>query len=166
MPIVYNELRSLARSRLSRERGGQTLQATALVHEAYMRLVDSPNDTNWDSSGHFFAAAAEAMRRILIDNARHKASLKKGGHLNRVDLDVGYVDGPDEDLKLLSLDAALERLKAKDERKAKLIELRYFGGLKMAEAAQVLKISLATAERDWAFAKAWLFREMGKDDES
>ncbi len=158
LPLVYGELRRLAAQRLSRESPGQTLQATALVHEAYVRLVDAEHQQKWDSRGHFFAAAAEAMRRILIDNARRKKSEKHGGELNRVELQEGDAIGGScafEDL--LALDEALTSLAEQAPEKAKLVQLRYFAGLSLDEAAAALGISRATASRYWTYARAWLY---------
>jgi RNA polymerase sigma factor (TIGR02999 family) len=156
LPLVYDELRKLASQKLAQERPGQTLQATALVHEAYLRLVDAEKVQRWESRGHFFAAAAEAMRRILVENARRKGSAKAGGGRNRVDLaDVEpAIEGPQVDL--LELDEALEQLAAKDPRKERLVKLRYFAGLTIEQAAQALGISTSTADNDWAYAKSWL----------
>ncbi|REJ94870.1 MAG: RNA polymerase subunit sigma [Planctomycetota bacterium] len=165
LPLVYDELRRLAAQRLTNEKPGQTLQATALVHEAYVRLVDVEAPQNWDSRQHFFSAAAEAMRRILVENARRKRTLRAGGDYQRqefIEDEIALPSPPDE---LLALDEALEHLNAKDSRKAKLVELRYFGGLTIAEAADCLGVSVATAERDWTYAKAWLRRQIA-DDES
>lgn len=160
LPLVYEELRTLAAQRLSKEPVGQTLHATALVHEAYLRLVDRDHQQKWDSRGHFFAAAAEAMRRILVESARRKQSLKRGGDRQRIDIEVGDSrQGPPLD-DLLALDEALKKLEARDARKTKLVELRYFSGLTSSQAAEALGISLATAERDWTFARAWLRREL------
>ena len=164
LPLVYKELRRLAAQRLAREAPGQTLQATALVHEAYVRLVDDDQAHEWDSRGHFFAAAAEAMRRILVENARRKKSLKRGGHLKRLDLEVQEIAGEDRDAEVLALDESLGKLAEKNPRKAKLVELRYFGGLTMRQAAESMGISLATAERDWTYARAWLHREMTRGE--
>ncbi len=158
LPLVYEALRKLAAAKLADERPGQTLQATALVHEVYLRLVDVEHQQNWDSRGHFFAAAAEAMRRILVDNARRKGSQKRGGGLRRVEVEA-TTGGQNLD-DLLALDEALKKLAAKNARKAKLVELRYFSGLTNEQAAKALGVSVATAERDWAFARAWLRREM------
>ncbi len=159
LPLVYEELRKLAAQRLARESPGQTLQATALVHEAYLRLIGSEMPT-WNSRGHFFSAAAEAMRRILIENARRKRAGKHGGDLQRVDLDGVDVpeDAPSEDI--LAVDEALSRLAAEDPVKAELVKLRYFGGLSVEDAARVLGISRATADRYWAYARVWLFGEL------
>jgi RNA polymerase sigma factor (TIGR02999 family) len=149
-------LRKLAARRLAREAPGQTLEATALVHEAYLRLVDTTKVQSWNSRGHFFGAAAEAMRRILVENARRKKSRKAGGERRRLDLsDVEpAADGPRVDL--LALDDALARLEAKDKRKAELVKLRYFAGLTNEQAAQALGISSSTADNDWAYARSWL----------
>jgi RNA polymerase sigma factor (TIGR02999 family) len=161
LPLVYEELRLLAAQKLSQERPGQTLQATALVHEAYIRLVGQ-EERNWDNRRHFFAAAAEAMRRILVDNARQKKSLKRGGHRQRVGLDESvlpdYSARPDD---LLALDEALERFSAQDKVKADLVKLRYFAGMTIEQTSEVLGISTATAKRYWTYARAWLIREVG-----
>jgi RNA polymerase sigma factor (TIGR02999 family) len=160
LPLVYDELRRLAAARLAHEKPGQTLQATALVHDAYIRLVDVEQGQHWDSRGHFFAAAAEAMRRILVDQARHKKSLKAGGQNQRLELsDIEpALDGPTMDL--LALDEALQKLAVKDPRKAELIKLRFFAGLSNQQAAEVLGIAPSTADLDWAYAKCWLRVEM------
>ena len=162
LPLVYEELRLLAAQRLSHEPPGQTLQATALVHEAYIRLLgDGPQD--WDGRRHFFGAAAEAMRRILVDNARRKKSHKHGGDRQRVDLDEAaavYVSPLLAD-NLLALDEALERLAETDKVKADLVKLRHFAGLTVEQAAEVLGISPTTAKRYWAYARAWLLRTIG-----
>ncbi len=156
LPLVYDELRKLAAQKMAQEIPGQTLQATALVHEAYLRLVDAEHTQPWTSRGHFFAAAAEAMRRILVENARRKRSLKRGGACQRVDLEEATCDeGPADEL--VSLSEALDRLAAEDPRKAELVKLRYFAGLSVQEAADALGISRATADRYWAYAKAWLY---------
>ena len=160
LPLVYDELRKLAAARLSREKPGQTLQATALVHEAYLRLVDVEAMPQWDGRGHFFAAAAEAMRRILIDQARHKKSLKAGGDRARINLADVEPAVPGPDLDLLALDEALTRLERKDKRKADLVKLRFFAGLSQQQAAEALGISTSTADNDWAYARAWLRLEM------
>jgi RNA polymerase sigma factor (TIGR02999 family) len=161
LPLVYDELRQLAAQRMAREAPGQTLEATALVHEAYLRLVDVEQAQHWNSRGHFFAAAAEAMRRILVERARHKRSLKAGGDLCRLDLaDVEpSVAGPGVDL--LALDEALVKLEAQDKRKADLVKLRFFAGLTTEQAAGVLGISPSTADNDWAYARCWLRLEIG-----
>lgn len=157
LPLVYDELRRLAAQRLAREMSGQTLQATVLVHEAYLRLVDVDQQQRWDSRGHFFAAAAEAMRRILIENARGKLSLKRGGEFERVELqDCDLTcEAPGDDL--LALDEALSRLEQESPEKAKLVKLRYFAGLTLEQAAEALNVSRATASRYWTYARAWLF---------
>jgi RNA polymerase sigma factor (TIGR02999 family) len=156
LPLVYDELRKLAADRLASEAAGQTLQATALVHEAYLRLVGPGPSQNWEHRGHFFAAAAEAMRRILIDRARDRHRQKRGGARKRVriDLDALFDDPPDDDL--LALDEALENLASEDPAGAELVRLRAFAGLTLAEAAEVMGLSKRTAERDWTFARAWL----------
>jgi RNA polymerase sigma factor (TIGR02999 family) len=162
LPLLYSELRRLAVQRLAHEPAGQTLQATALVHEAYLRLVDVEQQQRFDSRGHFFAAAAEAMRRILVENARRKRRLKHGGQLQRVpleDADVA-IEPPEEGLDLIELDAALESFAVEEPRKAELVKLRYFAGLSEQEAADVLGISRPTAARWWAFARAWLYERM------
>ncbi len=161
LPLVYDELRRLAAAKLAQEKPGQTLQATALVHEAYLRLVDTEKAQHWNSRGHFFAAAAEAMRRILVERARHKKSLKAGGGQRRVELaDIpATADSPHE--ALLALHEALERLEQKDKRKADLVKLRFFAGLTNEQAAQVLGISTSTADNDWAYARSWLRLEIG-----
>ena len=160
LPLVYEELRKLAAQKLAQERPGQTLQATALVHDAYLRLVDVNELENWDSRGHFFAAAAEAMRRILIDNARRKRRPKHGGDRRRVDLDAAasVADVPAEDL--LALDEALTKLAAEEPIKAKLVKLRLFAGLSVPEAAKVLGLATRTAERYWTYARVWLYAEL------
>lgn len=160
LPLVYEELRKLAAARLAHEKPGQTLQATALVHEAYVRLVDVERAQQWDSRGHFFVAAAEAMRRILVDRARRRKCSKHGGDHQRVDLEEVCTlhDSPSE--RLLCLNEALQKLAAEDPDKAELVKLRYFAGLTVAEAADVLGISRATAARYWTYAKTWLYCEM------
>jgi RNA polymerase sigma factor (TIGR02999 family) len=160
LPLIYVELRSLASQRLAQENPGQTLQATALVHEAYLRLVDVEQAQQWDSRGHFFAAAAEAMRRILVERARRKNRQKHGGELQRQELDDVPVAAPEIHEDLVALDTALERLQAVDRQAVQLVHLRYFAGLSLAEAAEMLKISPRTADRVWAFARAWLHQEI------
>lgn len=160
LPVVYEELRKLAAAKLVNERPGQTLQATALVHEAYLRLVDVENAPQWDNRGHFFAAAAEAMRRILVDNARRKKRIKRGGKAARCELDNVAIVAPEIHEDLIELDAALDRLKAVDAQSVELVHLRYFVGLSNAEAAKLLGISPRTADRIWAFARAWLHQEV------
>jgi RNA polymerase sigma factor (TIGR02999 family) len=161
LPLVYDELRKLAARRLARESPGQTLQATALVHEAYLRLVGS-GTSSWNSRGHFFSAAAEAMRRILIEQARRKGAGKRGGDFQRVELDGVDLPkaAPTEDI--LALDEALTRLAAEDPTKAELVKLRYFGGLSVEDAGRVLGISRATADRYWAYARVWLYTELSE----
>ncbi len=161
LPLIYGELRRLAEARMAGEKPGQTLQATALVHEAYLRLVG--DELSWDGRAHFFGAAAEAMRRILIDRARAKGTAKRGGSWRRVALDPAALTLDEVPAELLDLDEALERFAAEDPLKARLVELRFFGGLSMAEAAGLLGISTATATRHWAFARAWLYREIKRD---
>ena len=158
MPLVYDELRRLAARKMAAEKPGHTLQATALVHDAYLRLFGAENPESFQNRGSFFAAAAQAMRRILIDSARRKGAQKRGGGYERQDLDVVWEPPPDD--RMLALDEALEKLAAIDPRKAELVELRYFGGLTSEQAAAVLGISPTTADRDWAFARAWLKAEM------
>jgi RNA polymerase sigma factor (TIGR02999 family) len=164
LPLVYNELRRLASHRLANERPGQTLDATALVHEAYLRLVDTDKVPQWNNRGHFFAAAAEAMRRILVERARHKQSLKAGGNQQRRELDDIAIVTPEPDVDLLALDVALERLERHDRRKADLVKLRFFAGLTIEQAAQALAISPSTADNDWAYARCWLRLEMEAAD--
>jgi RNA polymerase sigma factor (TIGR02999 family) len=160
LPLVYDELRKLAAGKMAREEPGQTLQATALVHEAYIRLVDVDKARHWDSRGHFFAAAAEAMRRILVDRARQKNSLQAGGMMERIDLDQVDVESKDGDGNLLALNEALEKLEQIDPRRAQLVKLRFFAGLSIPAAANVLGIANSTAIADWAYAKGWLRVEM------
>ena len=164
LPLVYDELRRLAAQKLAQEKPGQTLQATALVHEAYLRLVDVEKVQQWNSRGHFFAAAAEAMRRILVDGARRKQSLKGGGRQRRVRLEeaISLNEQPAEDL--LALDEALDRLAQEDPVKAKLVKLRYFAGLSVEQTAEALGISRATADRYWAYAKVWLYHAVTGDE--
>jgi RNA polymerase sigma factor (TIGR02999 family) len=165
LPIVYEELRLLAAQKLVRESPGQTLQATALVHEAYLRLLGDEGQT-WQNQGHFFAAAAEAMRRILVENARRKRRLKRGGDQERVDLQNAEpaINSPSDDL--LALDEALEKLARIDKIKADLVKLRFFAGLTGEQAAKVLGISHNTADRYWAYARSWLHLEITKGDEA
>ena len=164
LQLVYSELHRMAEQKLAGELPGQTLQPTALVHEAYLRLVDVQIVQHWNSRGHFFGAAAEAMRRILIEQARRKASHKRGGQRMRVEMsDIEpAIAGPE--LDLIALSTALERLETTDARAAALVKLRFFAGLTMVEAAEVLGVSLATAENDWAYAKSWLRLQMGDSD--
>jgi RNA polymerase sigma factor (TIGR02999 family) len=163
LPLVYDELRKLAARRLAQERAGQTLEATALVHEAYLRLVDPAGGPKWDTRGHFFAAAAEAMRRILVENARRKQTDKRGGGLARRDVADLQLTAPELGEELLALDEALDRLAARDPAKAELVKLRHFAGLTIDQAAQALGISTATANRHWAYARAWLHQEITGD---
>jgi RNA polymerase sigma factor (TIGR02999 family) len=164
LPLVYDQLRALARSRMRRERPDQTLQATALVHEAYVRLVDATAVQNWEGRWHFYAAAAEAMRRILVEHARRRGRLKRGGGMKRVQLDAAEltIDQPPDEL--IALDEALEKLAEEHPEKAHLVKLRYFAGLTIEEAAQALGIGTSTADRHWAYARAWLYRQMAEGD--
>ena len=164
LPLVYKELRELAAARLAHEKPGQTLQATALVHEVYVRLVDVEQAQHWNSRGHFFAAAAQAMRRMLVDTTRTKKCRRRGGHLNRLELleDKLACDPRVEDL--VELDELLERLKILDPQAEKLVELRVFAGVTIDEAAKVLNLSPRTVKRTWAYARAWLRREMEKNE--
>ena len=166
LPLIYDELRRLAAQNLAGESPDHTLQATALVHEAYVRLVDVEQVQHWDSRGHFYISAAEAMRRILVENARRKATKKHGGQLERVPLDGIRVAHPDSAERFLSLDDALTRLATQEPDRAKLVELRYFGGLTINEAAEALHISTATANRYWSYARAWLQAEINSDADS
>jgi RNA polymerase sigma factor (TIGR02999 family) len=156
LPLVYDELRHLAAHRLAHEAPGQTLQPTALVHEAYLRLLGGAAEKHWDSRGHFFAAAAEAMRRILVESARRKRRLKRGGGRARLPLEEAELLAPEPSEDVLALDEALTELAATDRAAADLVQLRYFGGLSIPDAAQALGVSPRTAERLWAFARAWL----------
>lgn len=164
LPMVYDELRKLAGQRMAKENPGQTLQATALVHEAYLRLLEGQPEKHWDSRGHFFTAAAEAMRRILVENARRKKRIKRGGEMNRVELGDDFLVCPEIHEDLVSLDIALNRLKSVDQQTVELVQLRYFVGLSIAEAAELLGISSRTADRVWAFARAWLHQEISGVD--
>jgi RNA polymerase sigma factor (TIGR02999 family) len=163
LPLVYEELRKLAAQRLDNEKPGQTLQATALVHEAYLRLVGDEKSQPWNSRGHFFGAAAEAMRRILVEQARRKRSLKAGGDLQCIALSQIDHEPPHTRPDLLELDEALRKLEAAAPRKAQLVKLRYFAGMTIEQAAEVLGISTSTADADWAYAKGWLKVEMSSD---
>ncbi len=160
LPLVYERLRALAGSKMQQERPDQTLQATALVHEAYLRLVDTSKVQRWESRWHFFAAAAESMRRILVDNARRRGRLKRGGRHQRVDLETLALTVNDPPDQLVALDEALTNLAEEHPEKARLVNLRYFGGLTHEEAAQAIGVSTSTADRHWAFARAWLYRQM------
>jgi RNA polymerase sigma factor (TIGR02999 family) len=162
LPLVYEELRRLAAQRLAHEKPGQTLEATALVHEAYLRLMDGDQTRPWNSRGHFFAAAAEAMRRILVENARRKQAEKHGGGRQRVDLPADLAGPESRADDLLALDEALSRLEQHDPDAARLVKLRYFAGLTHQEAAEALGISRGAADRLWALARAWLFRQLSK----
>jgi RNA polymerase sigma factor (TIGR02999 family) len=164
LPLVYDELRKLAAARLAHEKPGQTLQATALVHDAYIRLVDVDKVQHWDSRGHFFAAAAEAMRRILVENARRKCSLKRGANLRRLDLDDGLTFQQERPEDILCLNEALDVLAAEDPVKAELVKLRCFVGMSHQEAAATLGISRPTADRYWAYAKTRLYCELFERD--
>lgn len=163
LPSMYEDLRQLAIRKLANEMPGQTLNATALVHEAYLRVTREPDDSRWDTKGHFYIAAAEAMRRILIDRARRRKAVKHGGDLKREPLDsIVAPAAPDRSEQLLALDDALKRLAAEDERKAQVVKLRYFVGLSVEEVAEILEASTATVKRDWAFARAWLHHEIAE----
>jgi len=166
LPLVYEELRKLAAQRLAHEKPGQTLQATALVHEAYLRLVGEQDTRRWDGRGHFFASAAEAMRRILVENARRKKRIKQGGGRLRVELDEELlpIESPVDDL--LAVDEALDRLALVDSQAAKLVKLRYFVGMTTEQAAEVLGLSERSAYRTWSFARAWLFRQLNRGEDS
>jgi RNA polymerase sigma factor (TIGR02999 family) len=161
LPLVYEELRKLAAGRLVYEKPGQTLGATALVHEAYLRLVGPDDGPGWNSRGHFFAAAAEAMRRILVEKARRKASAKHGGEHLRVSFDAAEIAADASDVDLIALDDSLCRLEERDPDSAKLVKLRYFAGMTMEQAAESLGVSLRTAERNWTCARSWLRRDLG-----
>jgi RNA polymerase sigma factor (TIGR02999 family) len=160
LPLVYDELRKLAAEKMAQERPGQTLQATALVHEAYLRLVDTDQVQRWRSRGHFFAAAAEAMRRILIESARRKKRVRHGGTHRRVNLDESCLVAPEPDEDLEALDEALGRLEAIDALAARLVKLRFFAGLSMPQAALALGLPLRTVERNWTYARTWLHRAL------
>jgi RNA polymerase sigma factor (TIGR02999 family) len=164
LPLVYDELRKLAAQRMAKEAAGHTLQATALVHEAYLRLVGSDRDSDrgWDSRGHFFAAAAEAMRRILIDHARAKGAVKRGGPVRKLQLDASHLTLGSVPAELLDLDESLAKLGQEDPVKAELVKLRFFTGLTLDEAAKALGISPATADRHWSYARAWLYADMSR----
>ncbi len=162
-PLVYDELRKLAAAKLAQEKPGQTLQATALVHEVYVRLVDVNKAHVWDSRGHFFAAAAEAMRRILINRARDKKRAKRGGECHRVDLDHIKIALDTDDKELIALDDALTQLALEDPEAARLVNLRFYAGLTLRDAAVSLGLSQRTAERQWAYARAWLYSRLSQD---
>jgi len=163
LPLVYDELRQLAAQQLAQEKPGQTLEATALVHEAYVRLVDVDKAQHWNSRGHFFTAAAQAMRRILVENARRKKRIKHGGDRNRVEIEMANLPTRMSTDELLALDEALEMLKQEDPVKAQLVTLRYFGGMTIEQASQVLSISRVTAHRYWTYARAWLHQRITGD---
>lgn len=160
LPLVYQELRRLAAVKLSQEKSGQTLQATALVHDAYIRLVDVEKAQHWNSRRHFFMAAAESMRRILVENARRKQQIRRGGKMQRIPVDAVEIvaDGLSEDLQ--ALDESLRRLEELDSDAASVVKLRYFAGMTMSQAAEALGVSLRTAERNWTYARSWLHRDM------
>ena len=166
LPLIYDELRKLAASKLAQEKPGQTLQATALVHDAYLRLVDGDKAQHWNSRGHFFAAAAEAMRRILVDNARRKQSKKRGGDRVRLDLDRLAAATSERVDDVLDIDAALDGLAGADPQAAELVKLRYFAGMSIPEAAAVLGVSPRNADFLWAYARAWLLRSLGGAEKS
>ena len=163
LPLVYDELRRLAAAKMAREKPGQTLQATALVHDAYVRLVDVEKAQHWDSRGHFFSAAAEAMRRILVENARRRGREKHGVNHPRCDLQEVEASGRDPIIDVLAINEALEKLASNHHEKAELVKLRYFAGLTHREAASALGIPIATADRHWRYARAWLAREMRRE---
>lgn len=160
LPLLYDELRKLAASKMSAERPGHSLYATDLVHEAFVRLVDVERPQHWNSRGHFFAAAAEAMRRILVERARHKRRLKHGGDLQQATVEWCDIETPGRHEDLIALDEALNKLRQHDGTAAELVQLRYFTGVTMSDAAEMLNISVRSADRSWAYAKAWLRREM------
>jgi RNA polymerase sigma factor (TIGR02999 family) len=164
LPVVYGELRRLAKQRLAQEKPGQTLQPTALVHEAYLRLVEGEDARRWNTRGHFFAAAAEAMRRILVENARRKRAEKHGGRLGRQDLDAIDIAAPVPSQDLLALDEALTKLEAEDPVKARLVMLRYFAGLSEEDTANILGLSRTSVQRYWRYAKVWLLGELRETD--
>jgi RNA polymerase sigma factor (TIGR02999 family) len=164
LPLVYDELRKLAAQKLAQEKPGQTLQATALVHEAYLRLLGRDQDQHWDSRGHFFAAAAEAMRRILLNRARDKKRLKRGSERRRVDFDQVEIALDTDDEQLIAIDEALSQLAAEDPEAAQLVNLRFFAGLTMKEAADALGLALRTAERQWTYARSWLYARLRQED--
>jgi RNA polymerase sigma factor (TIGR02999 family) len=163
LPLVYNELRKLASAKLAQEKPGQTFQATALVHDAYLRLVDVEKAQHWDSRGHFFAAAAEAMRRILVDKARRKGRSKHGVDFARHDLDDVDIAAPVKQEEILAISDALTKLESTNDQAAQLVKLRYFAGLTIQEAAQALGVSSRKADQIWAYARVWLLAEMGTD---
>jgi RNA polymerase sigma factor (TIGR02999 family) len=160
LPLVYEELRKLAASRMAQEKPGQTLQATALVHEAWLRLVGAEEQKTWNSRGHFFGAAAEAMRRILVDRARTKGRIRRGGRLERVDMEHVTIATEDSDGTVLAIHEALEKLALESPQKAEIVKLRYFTGMEHAEIAEALGISEPTVRRHWAYARSWLYAEL------
>jgi RNA polymerase sigma factor (TIGR02999 family) len=166
LPLVYDELRKLAAAKLSAEKAGQTLQATALVHEAYLRLVRDSLPQHWNSRGHFFGAAAEAMRRILVDHARHKQSQRRGGNLKQQPLDELEIELPEPATDILAVNEALDRFQGIDPVATQLVKLRYFAGLTVSQAADAVGISTTTADRYWAYARAWLHRELKPGEQS
>lgn len=166
LPLVYDELRKLAAQKLTEEKPGQTLQATALVHEAYLRLLGARDEQQWDSRGHFFGAAAEAMRRILLNRARDKSRAKRGGERRRVDLDKIEIAMDTNDEQLIALDEALTQLAVEDADAARLVNLRFFAGLTLKDAAASLGLATRTAERQWAYARAWLYAHLRQADDS
>jgi RNA polymerase sigma factor (TIGR02999 family) len=166
LPLVYNELRRMAAAKMAGESPDHTLQPTALVHDAYVRLVDDRQDQRWDNRRHFFAAAAEAMRRILVDSARRKQSLKRGGDHVRLQIDMATLGTTPENLDLIALDEALEEFNVIDPQKAELVKLRFFAGMSMKEIAAAQGISIATAKNHWFYARAWLLRKIGFANES
>ena len=165
LPLVYEELRKLAAQKMTQEKPGQTLQATALVHEAYLRLAGIDKAQHWDSRGHFFAAAAEAMRRIMVERARCKRRVRHGGNFKRTTIDSGIAELPSSTEDLLALDEALTRFEAESPEKAQLVKLRFFAGMTIPQAAELLNISHATAERHWTYARCWLRAELDENDE-
>lgn len=164
LPLVYDELRKLAAARMAKEEPGQTLQATALVHEAYIRLVDGEKARHWDSRGHFFSAAAEAMRRILVEKARRKRRIGHGGGEGQIELSEDLLATDASHDELLMIDEALQKLEEQDEQAARLLKLRYFAGLSTEQAAEMLGIPVRSAYRNWAYARAWIFRYVGVTD--
>ena len=166
LSLVYDELRALAAARIAQEKPGQTLQATALVHEAYLRLVDVKQSQSWNSRGHFFGAAAEAMRRILVDQARRKQSAKRGGKHQRQPIENLEIEAPESSFDLLAVNEALERFERIDKIAAELVKLRYYAGLTIPQTAEALGISTTTADRLWAYARAWLHAELKKGDQT
>ena len=164
LPLLYDELRELAAAKLAREKSGNSIQPTSLVHEVWLRLVGSDVEVHWNGRAHFFGAAARAMQRILVENARRKKSLKAGGDKQRVELSPAAAQVRGGSVDVLEVDEALRKLESEDERKAELVRLRFFAGLTLEEAARALGVSLSTANNDWAYAKAWLRVEMGQPD--